>query len=332
MGTPKQSGQFCFPALEAPSIAQKIRLLASAKSYGVIFGGGSNLREKLMEIMEVLLPLARELDKPIFAKDGEFGWLNPPEPFRKTRGMRLFSTNFLGIWLTRYGRWFVYFRIGPSREDQAYQEVDSGRLAEIIAQKSLELMSRSNRRVVNVNDLSLGLFAEGAEDYQGVVLRLFNEFYRRAQELIEERAAKLRLMEERVNFFGDYVEALDPLRGREKRLTLKTYALFCRSKRGSSRRSADYFCPEALAKMKEIVVQRQLDPADYEDFISERGFESLESFIAFFADVFSQIDAGRACGTKGPEAIFDLYSNARVPFLPEERKVLEELLGALMSA
>lgn len=100
MGTPEKKHKVQREPM-SPTIAEKIRLLEFGKGIGQGLEF-EKLPDVLDEVKEIFLPLAPWLDKPIFP-EAAFVDCSVPKAFERKRGVRLFDSGIMDIWLERSG-------------------------------------------------------------------------------------------------------------------------------------------------------------------------------------------------------------------------------------
>ncbi len=324
MGTPKKKYRRQ-RELTLPTLVEKFRLLEIGKETGM----GLKL-EKLPDIIEegkqILLPLVPWLDKPIFP-EAEFADRLAPVKFKKKRGVRVFESEIIDIWLERSGMWFLRFR-GLDRSRTPFQEVDSQHLAKIMLKKSDGFLKRYLRKTSFLEEMP---FVKNIALYNILVLHFLSELFKTVKSLIEEREKRLSLMGERLNLLHDYNQALDPLISQGKKAEMKGYSIFEEHSRGISRSTGDYFCPEALKPFWEILKNRPSDPSKYIEFVTEFSFESLEKILQRLSWIFEEIEGARSREMTTPKSLFG-YNSGRLEFMEEEIKVLEKLVRSIAPA
>jgi len=320
MGTPKKKYK-AQKVLVSPAIAEKIRLLNAGKETGQKLGA-EGLPNVLEGLRDILLPLVAWLDKPIF-HDAAFVDCPTPKAFEKRRGVRLFESGIVDIWLERSGKWFLRFR-GSHRSETTYQEMDSQQLAEILLQKSDDFLKKSLR---NVGILEGIPFLKDVASYNVMFLQFVSQCFKSVKTLIEEREKRLRIMKDWLGLLYEFNQSLDPLVGHGKEISMKGYSIFEDHSRGTSRCTADYFCPEALKPFWKVLKNRPIrSESEYRKFVTEFSFDSLGDLLQRLSWAFDEIEKTN----EGADAK-DLFgrTSGRFPFTEGEIAVLKKLVDSI---
>lgn len=321
MGTPKKKYRRQ-RELVSPTIAERFQMLEIGKKTGQELNF-----EKLPDVLEgakgILLPLVSWLDKPIFP-EAEFVNYPAPKEFQRKRGVRLFESGVIDIWLERSGMWFLRFR-GFDRPQAIFQEVDSRQLAEIMLQKSDDFLRRSLKEVSILEEMP---FLKDVALYDTLFLRFLSQFFKTAKSLIEEREKRLRLMGEWLNLLDDFSQSLDPLISQGKTVSIKGYSIWEEHKRGTSRCTEDYLCPEALKPFWETLKSRHSVRSKYREFVTEHSFESLEELLRRLGWIFEEIKRARSRDETSADSLFG-SNTGRLEFTEEEIAVLKKLVDSI---
>ncbi len=320
MGTPekKQARQ---RNLVAPAVTEKFRLLVIGKEIGQ-FIDLKRLPDVLEVAKDVLCAIVSGLDKPIFP-DTKYINYPVPEKFLRKRGVRLFESWIITIWLQRSGKWFLCFR--DSNNPQAiFQEADSWQLAEILFQRAETLLKKSFRGKEILEELS---FLEDIVLYNVLVLGLLSHFFKSVKELLKKREEHLRLMGEWLNLFDDFNHSLDPLTGWGREVLMKGYSIWEEGERGTRPCTNDYLCPEALEPLWKIF---RKGPASLkrEEHVIEYRFRSLENLLQRLSWIFEDIEQAKS-RVVGSSFV---SSNDRLDFTEGEIAVLKELVDSIVPA
>ena len=321
MGTPKKKYK-AQKVLASPAIAEKIRLLNTGRETG------QKLRvEALPNILEgirdILFPFIPWLDKTIFP-EAAFVDCPVPKAFERRRGVRLFESGIMDIWLERSGKWFLRFR-GSYRPETPYQETDSQQLAEILLQRSDDFLKWSLRDMGILDGIP---FLKNVALYNVMFLQFVSQCFKSVKSLIEEREKRLHVMKEWLSLFYEFNQSLDPLTSQGKEVSIKGYSVFKDHPRGFSRCTADYFCPEALEPFWEVLKERKGRSADseYKEFVSEFNFKSLGDLLQQLGWAFDEIK--KTNKDADAKHLFGCTSG-RLPFSEEEIEILRKLVNSI---
>lgn len=320
MGTPKKKYK-AQKVLVSPAIAEKIRLLNAGKETGQKLGAEA-FPDVLEGIKDILLPLVPWLDKPIFP---EAAFVDHPAPkaLERRRGVRLFESGIMDIWLERSGKWFLRFR-GSYCPETPYQEADSQQLAEIMLQKSDDFLKWSSRNMGILEEIP---FLKNVALYNVMFLQFVSQCFKTIKSLIEEREKRFRIMKEWLSLLYEFNQSLDPLIGCGKEVSMKGYSIFEDHSRGTSRSTADYFCPEALKPFWEVLKERGgRSESEYKEFVTEFSFESIERLLQRLGWAFDEIK--KTDKDADAKHLFGRISG-RLPFSEEEIAVLRKLIDSI---
>jgi len=283
--------------------------------------------KKLPDVLEtakgILYPLVSWLDKPIFP---EPKFLNYPVPkeFRRKRGVRLFESGAINIWLQRSGMWFLRFYNSGSPQS-IFREVDSEQLAEVLLLYSDVFLNQSLRGRKILGEIS---FLKDVALYDVLVLRLLSQFFEAVKRLLKEREERLRLMSEWLNLLDDFNHSLDPLTGQGKEVSIKEYSIFGEDQHGYHRCTENYLCPEALEPSWEALKNRYSTSSEYKEFVSEHRITSLKDFLQWLGWIFEEIEHARSKGEMDAASLFG-RSTGRLELAEDEIAVLKELVASI---
>lgn len=321
MGTPRKKYK-AQKVLVSPAIAEKIRLLNAGRETGQKLGDEA-LPDVLERIKDILLPLIPWLDKSIFP---EAAFVDHPAPkaLERRRGVRLFESGIIDIWLERSGKWFLRFR-GSYRPETPYQEADSQQLAEIMLQKSDNFLKWSSRNIGILEEIP---FLKNVTLYNVIFLQFVSQCFKAIKSLIEEREKRLHIMKEWLGLLYEFNQSLDPLIGCGKEVSMKGYSIFKDHSRGTSRSTADYFCPEVLKPFWKVSKEREGRSADseYKEFVSEFSFGSIGDLLQRLGWAFDEIK--KTDKDADAKHLFGRTSG-RLPFSEEEIAVLRKLIDSI---
>ncbi len=309
MGKPKE--EFRREEVEVPTFGEKLRLLEIGKRIGKSLNL-ERLSEVLEETKNILLPLVQWLDKPLFPE-------NPyvPKAFQKARGMRLYprtrTGDFFNIWLERSGKWLVVFR-------RNYRRIDSRQLAKIMIQEQGYFLYKSWQKIGLAKEIPP---IKEIASYHSLILRVLSEFFKSAQEMLEDRQKRLNIMKKRADLLGEFIQSLDPLVSQGKTVEMKGYSIFYRHKSEiKSRYSDDYLCPDSLCSIWKAIAPRQ-DSSAFEEFVSKYVFGSLEQFLEQMVRILERINEVKS---KGPE---DRETGDRITLEERELKAIEKVVNSI---
>jgi len=313
MGTPKKK-QTSKRRLVSPGIAKKIRSL----EFGAKTGQELNLKilpDILEKVKEIILPLVPWLDKPIFPKAK---LLNIPTPkkFQTRRGVYLFESGIMDIWLERSGMWFLRFRSFAL----AFHEVSSNQLAKIMVHNSDDFLKNFLRDESILEEMP---FLKEIALYDTMILRFLAEFFKNIKALIEEREKRLCVMKEWLNLFNDFVQSLDPLLSQNKEIAINEYSILQESGHGTSRSTQNYLCPEVLEPFWKMLKDRYSEFTCKED-LNTYNAESLKDFLEKMYCLFEDVKKGSA----SVDVLFRT-NVGRLPFTNKELAVLKELVDSI---
>lgn len=321
MGTPKRKVVVLERVFESPKLGEKIRLLEIGKETGKAL----NL-EKLADILEeakkILLPLVEWLDKPLFP-EAEIIERPFPKIFQKKRGVHLFGSGFMDIWLERSGTWFLRFR--GSDERKVYQEADSRQLAEIIIQRHDDFLKDSLRRADFLDEIPC---LKNIALYNAMFVHVLSQFFKSVEGLIKKREEKLRVMRERLELLSDFGKSLDPLISQGKRAALKDYEIWEETERGVYNRVGSYFSSEALKPFWEVIKKRGGEHSGYKEHTGEYSFESLFGLLQQMGWIVENIEKAKSIGKTDANSLWG-YNFGRLPFTEEELAILKEFASSI---
>ena len=320
MGMPKRKHEVQ-KRLMSPAIAEKIRLLNVGKETGQKLGAEA-LPDVLKGLRDILLPLIPWLDKPIFP-EAAFVDCHTPKIFERRRGVRLFESNIIDIWLERSGKWFLRFR-GSHRPEIPYQETDSQQLAEILLQKSDDFLKWS---LSDVGILESIPFLKNVALYDVMFLRLVSQCFKSVKSLIEEREKRLSVMMEWMNLLGEFNQSLDPLTINREGVSIKSYSIFKDNPGGFRRYTADYFYQEALKPFWEVLKDQSRPESQYREFVTEFNFDSLGDLLLRFGWTFDEIK--KTDKDADAKYLFGRTSG-RLPLTEEEIDALKKLIDSII--
>ena len=322
MGTPKRKVVVFEKVFESPKLGEKIRLLEIGKETGKALNF-AKLADVLEEAKKILLPLVEGLNKSL---SSEVVFINNPLPeiYQKKRGVHLFGSNFMDIWLERSGMWFLRLRGLDGK--RILREADSRQLAEIMIQRRDGFLK---------NFLSLrgaGLLDEipylrNIVFYNAMFVQVLSEFFKSAEDLIKKREEKLRVMREWLELLGDFGKSLDPLLSQGKRAVLKSYGISEETERGASNYACSYLNAEALKPFWQVIKKRGGERCFKED-ISEYSFESLFDILRRMGWIVEDIEKAKSMGKTDANSIWGC-NTGRLPFTEEELTVLKEFVSSI---
>ncbi|MBL7084208.1 MAG: hypothetical protein ISS41_11365 [Candidatus Aminicenantes bacterium] len=323
MGTPKKKYE-SQKELIPPAIAKKIRLLEAGKKMG------QELKIDMLpnvfeEVRSVILPLVPWLDKPIFP-EASFVDCPVPKAFKRKRGVRLFESSIIDIWLERSGKWFLRF-CGSHRSEATFQEVDSHRLAEIMLQKLDDFLERSSG---DAGIMEGAPFTKDIVLYNMMFMRFVSQCFESVKTLVKAREERLRIMGEWLNLLYEFSQSLDPLIGQGREVLIKGYSIFEDHARGTGRCTDDYLCSEALESFWEVLKNRNSvrSGSKYRESIAEYRIESLGDFLRRLNWIFDEV---KKTGEDADANSLFGHNTGRLPFTEKEMVVLRELVNAIKS-
>lgn len=317
MGTPKSKVVVLERVFESPKLGEKIRLLEIGKEMGKAL----NL-EKLADVLEeakkILFLFVEGLNKPI-SSEAEF--INNPLPkiFQKKRGVRLFGSNFLDIWLERSGMWFLRLRGFGGRK--ILQEAHSRQLAEIIVQRRDDFLKDSLRGKNFLDEIPC---LKNIAFYNAMFVHVLSQFFKSVERLIKKREEKLCVMREWLELLGDFGKSLDPLISQGKRAVLKDYEIWEETERGVYNRAGSYFNSDALKPFWKVLEKRGGECSGYKEHINEYSFGSLFDILQRLGWIVKDIVIGRT----DADSLWGC-NTGRLPFTEEEMAVLKEFAGSI---
>lgn len=319
MGTPKKK-QESRRELISPAVAEKIRLLMTGKrmSQELKVDMFPNVLEG---VKDILLPLVSWLDK-LIAPEVAFADCPVPKVLEKRRGVRLFESGVMDIWLTRSGKWFLCFR-GSDRPKRAHREVNSRQLAKIMLRKSDYFLRRSLRNADILEEIP---FLKDIAFYNVMLVQFVSQCFESVKTLIKAREERLCIMKEWLNLLHEFGQSLDPLVSHDRTVLAKGYSIFGRTRHGESRCTADYLCPEALGPFWEVLENREPEDRGYREHVTEHDLESLEDLLERIGYIFDEIKKTKEDATAN--SIFG-FSSGRLPFTEEEVAVLKEIVDSV---
>ncbi len=327
MGTPKKKHRRQ-KELVSPIVAEKIRLLEEGKKMSQELKVGL-LPDFFGRIKDILLPLIPWLDKPIFPR-AAFIDHSVPKVFQRRRGVRVFDSGIIGIWLERSGKWFLRDSESDHYET-VYQEVDSQRLAEIMFQKSDYFLKRFSRDSVILEEVP---FLKDIVFYNMMFVRFASQCFESVKVLVEAREKRLNIIKEWLNLLNEFGQSLDPLIGQGKNVLIKGYSIFEERKhgrRGTSRCTADYLCSEALNPFWEVSKGRHSrypQGGEYREIVSDYTSESLEELLRRLSWICDEIkETGEGADAN---SLFG-RSTGRLSLTEGEIVVLRELVNSIIT-
>lgn len=319
MGTPeKQRNQV---VLEPPTIAEKIRMLETGKSMKTELGI-KNLSTVIETAKEIILPLVRELDKPIFPTERDRK--DVPEEFWDKRGLCLLSSTVMEIWLQRSGKWLLYSRNGLL-SGEIDEEGDSEFLAKNMFHKMNDFLGRYRCQRI-LKELS---FFEGTVIYNVILLKTFEQFFKNVKDLIEGREERLQIMRSRLNLLDDFTQSLDPVASSLEKTEIEIFEIWKETTRGARNEIKPYLNQKAIDPFwKHIEEKYSEELPTYKQHVFKITPKTLDDFldrIGFFCD---DITTAKSYGRTNVEEIFR-FSSGRLPFTEDELVVLKELTESL---
>lgn len=275
MGTPKKNYKEQ-RELVSPTIVEKIRLL----EFGKGIGQGLKLErfsDVLDKVKEIFLPLVSWLDKPIFPEAALIDY-STPKKFQRKRGLRLFESDIMIIWLERSGMWFVRLNAlyGLGRSRAPFREVDSQGLAEIIFRRSEDILKVFRR---DSNILKHIPFLRDAALYNLILLQFLSKSSEAARDLVEKRKKRLEIIDQRLDLLDEFSQSLDPITVRGG-VILKEYWILEEESDDihKSRCTENFLCPEALEPLFEVAKAKDTD-STFVTIVDERDCEDLGDLL-----------------------------------------------------
>jgi len=317
MGTPKKKHNSKRELL-SPVIAEKIRLLETGKvvSRELKVNGFPDVLEG---VRDILLPLVSWLDKPIYPEIASRNY-SASQRFLKTRGIRLFKSIVMNIWLERSGMWFLEIH---GSNCPKFQEVNSQRLAKIILQKPDNFLDWSFRKE---NLLKEASFLKDVAIYDEVIVQFVSQCFESVKVLVEAREKRLFIIKEWLNLLHEFGQSLDPLIVQGKEVSMKEYSIFRDPDDiRINRRTADYLCSKALNPFWELLRGRP-EYEEYRKNVDEVSFDSLKDLLEHIDHIFREIEeADENTDAKSLSG----HTTARLPLIKEEIEVLRKLIGSI---
>jgi hypothetical protein len=315
MGTPKKKTVFFEKAFVSLTLGEKIKALEMGKQIGKKLEY-VRLPEVLDEVVKIILPVVESFNKPL-ADEAMFASTVLPKNCQKRRGVHLFGSRFMDIWLLRDGLWFVCYHF-PDKA-RHYQVADSMDLAEIILVEKEHFVKHSFQgrdflyELPCLNDLAF---------YNAVFVHVLSEFFESVEKLIKNREEKLQVLRERVAILGEFGQSLDPLvsQGEKK---LKFYEIWETTERGDYNRASSYFSSEAMKTLWEVIKKRHADWSGYRENISEYSFDSLSDLFQRIRWIVEEIERAKTVGKGDAESLWG-YNSGRLPFSEEELVILKK--------
>jgi len=319
MGAPKkkQKGR---KGLMSPLVAEKIRLLRAGKEMGQELKVDT-LPNVFEGVKDIIFPLVSWLDKPI-APEVVYADCPVPKALEKSRGVRLFESGVMDVWLTRSGKWFLCFR-GSDRPKRAHREVNSQQLAKIMLQKSDYFLRRSLRNSDILEEIP---FLTDIALYNVMLVEFVSQCFRSVKILVKVREKRLRIIKEWLNLLDEFSQSLDPLVSQDRTVVIEGYSIFGKTRHGESRCTGDYLCPEALNPFWEVLKDREMEDQKYRESVDEHILESLEDLLWRIGYIFGEIEGTKKDATA--KSIFG-YSSGRLPFIEKEMVILKELVDSV---
>lgn len=323
MGTPKRKTVDFEKVFESPELGEKIRLLGIGKEIGKALNL-EKLADVLEETKEILLPLVEGLNKPLLS---EVVFKNNilPKIFQKKRGVCLFSSSFIDIWLERAGIWFLRVRARGCNEGRILQEADSRQLAEIMIQRRDDFLEDSLRSAGFLDEIPC---LKNVAFYNAMFVHVLSRFFKSVQDLIKKREEKLRVMRGWLELLGDFGESLDPLFSQGKRAVLKEYEIWEVTDHGNHNCAWSYFSPGALKPFWEVIEKRERERSGYKEHASEVSFRTLKEFLERMRYLFEKIAGARYVGKTDADSLWGC-NYGRLPFTEEEMAVLEKFTSSI---
>lgn len=321
MGTPKRKFVEFEKVFESPKLGEKIRLLEIGKKTGksLNFGKFSYVLE---DAKKILFPLVEWLNKPL-SSEAMFANNPLPKVYQNRRGVHLFGSFFIDIWLLRSGMWFVRIRDYDKR--WILREMDCFQLATIIIDRREDFLKDSLRGKDFLDEFP---FLKEIAVYNAMFVHVLSCFFKSVEELVIKREEKLRVMREWLELLGDFGKSLDPLISQGKREALKHYEIWEETERGVYSRTQTYFSHGALKPFWEIIEKRMQDGSGYKESIGTYSAESLFDILQRIGWAVGDIEKAESMGKTDAESLWG-YNTGRLPFTEEEMAVLEEFAKSI---
>lgn len=321
MGTPKRKTVVFEKVFEVPELGEKIRLLEMGKETGKSLNF-EKLADVLEEAKKIILPLVEWLNKPIAS---EPYFVNNPLPknFQNRRGVHLFGSYFIDIWLERLGMWFL--RLRDPKEMRILHEVDSRQLAKIMVNRRDDFLKDSLRGKNFLNEIPC---LKGIAFYNAMFVHILQEFSKSVMIHIKKKEEKVRVMREWLELLSDFGQSLDPLIGQGKRAILANYEIWEETGRGNYNCAWSYLSPDALKPFWEVIEKRMRERSDYKEHASEYSFGSLFDILERMGWIVEDIRKAKSIGKGDANSLWG-YNTGRLPFTEEELAILQEFVESI---
>lgn len=306
MGMPKRKVVELEKVFESPTLGDRIRLLEFGKETGKALNF-AKLPDVLEEVKKILLPIVESLNKSI-AFEPYFANNPLPRNFQNRRGVHLFESRFMDIWLERSGRWFVRLRAADG--GRILKEADSLQLAEIIIERQNDFLKDSLRYKNFLDEIPC---LKSIAFYNAMFVYVLKEFFKSADEVIRRREEKTRVMRDWLELMDDFGKSLDPLVSQGKKVDLKDYGILEETERGIRNCADLYFTSKALKPVWDVIEKHHGGRSGYTEHIGKLSFRSLFDIIQRMGWIVESME--RADG--------------RLPLTEEEMAVLEEFIGSI---
>ncbi len=278
--------------------------------------------EEIMEMTKkIVLPFVKQLDKPIFlhAIDKE----DVPKNYQEKRGILMFKSEVMNIWLQRTGKWFIRYQ-KEGTLNFVYHELSSSDISENIFYTSNRFLSNFVERARNC--LEILPFLEQVFLYYILPLNFVTQSLETIKKAVDERRKQLSEIEDVFGFMSDFTQSLDPLTCRRKKLSLTEHSIFGETSRGESRDTAGYFVSGALDPFWEVARKRD-NPKKHSQKNFRRQFDSLDHLIRHLMYVCSEIKETPSTNNSA-KALFG-RSSGRLPLSVTEIAVIKKLVESI---
>ena len=276
--------------------------------------------EEVMDLTaEIVMPFVKQLDKPIFPK----GF---PKEHCQKRGVLVFETKIITIWLQRSGEWFSIYRYPNSSKEYSYDSgISTKEIAEAILKESNRFLEESfvgrAKEVLKELPFMKNLFL-----YYIIPLNFVTQSFNVVEKAIEKKREQLLGLEELLGFLDEFTQSLDPLTCREKKLSLEGYSIFSDTKNGESHDTSDYFTLDDFDPFWKTVGKRA-HQEEYHLNAFKRDFDSLDSLIRHLGYVIREIkDTPESCDSA--EKLFGRTSG-RLPLSEGEKVKIKKIIESI---
>jgi hypothetical protein len=326
MGKPKRKAVIFERTYEAPKLGERLRLLEIAKEAGKRMSL-LDLSAILEEAKKILFPLVEMFSKPISA---ESHFINNPLPanFQNRRGVLLFDSGFMSIWLERTGKWLVRIRVPLSVEGRIIREFNSQQLASLVFERRDDFLKDSLKGREFIEEIPC---FQRIAFYHAMFVHLLTEFFNSVKELIRKREEKLRVMRAWLELLGDFGKSLDPLVSQGKKAELPNNEIWETTDHGVHNYVSSYFCSSALQPFWQVIKKRERNISVYKEHSGKYSFESLFGILERMLWTVEDIRKARTDGRISAEKQIG-YNSGRLPFTEGEMAILKDFADSIAAS